>query len=86
MVIYYTHRYGNKKGESHRLLQLAITRYLMENGRSEDAAVAESVTLTASLSTEGEYGKPVIPGFAPFSISHSSNTWAVLIAEADDRA
>jgi hypothetical protein len=86
MVIYYTHSYSNKRGESHRLLQCAIACYLKENGYSEDDAAAESKTLTASLCTEGEYGKPVIPGFAPFSISHSNNTWAVLIAESDDGA
>ena len=60
MVIYYTHSYGNRKGESHRLLQLAITRYLTENGYRGDAAETESAALTASLRTEGEYGKPVI--------------------------
>ena len=86
MVIYYTHSYGNRKGESHRLLQLAIARYLTENGYRGDAAETESAALTASLRTEGEYGKPVIPGFAPFSISHSNDTWAVLIAEAGDGA
>ena len=86
MVIYYTHSYGNNRGESHRLLQRAIARYLTENGRSEEAAESESATFTASLCTEGEYGKPVIPGFAPFSVSHSNNTWAVLIAEAGDGA
>ncbi len=86
MVIYYTHSYSNKRGESHTLLQRAIAVYLKENGYSEDDAEAESITLTASLCTEGEYGKPVIPGFAPFSISHSNNTWAVLIAEAGDEA
>lgn len=31
----------------------------------------------------GEYGKPSIPGWNPFSISHSENTWAVLIANDD---
>ena len=86
MVIYYTHSYGNNRGESHRLLQLAIARYLTENGYRGDAAETESAALTASLRTEGEYGKPVIPGFAPFSVSHSNNTWAVLIAEAGDGA
>ena len=86
MVIYYTHSYGNRKGESHRLLQLAIARYLTENGYRGDAAETESAALTASLRTEGEYGKPVIPGFAPFSISHSNDTWAVLIAESGDGA
>ena len=86
MVIYYTHGYGNKAGESHRLLQRAIARYLTENGLSEEAAESESATFTASLCTEGEYGKPVIPGFAPFSISHSNHTWAVLITEEGDDA
>ena len=29
----------------------------------------------------GEMGKPSIPGFNDFSISHSENSWAVLIAD-----
>lgn len=85
MVIYYTHGYGNKAGESHRLLQRAIAKYLSEAGCGEDAAESESAALVQRLATAGEHGKPVIPGFAPFSISHSNSTWAVLIAEPDEK-
>lgn len=84
MVIYYTDSYGNTKDESHGLLRLAIARYLTDNGTGRDDADHESRRLAASLETAGKYGKPVIPGFAPFSISHSNNTWAVLIAEPGD--
>ena len=86
MIIYYTHRYGNQKGESHGLLQRAIALVLAECGISADGAEKESTRLVSLLETEGEYGKPVIPGFAPFSISHSNHTWAVLITEEGDDA
>lgn len=73
MVIYYTHAFGNTKGESHRLLEKAVTAYAASMDTPCDAA-----GMVASMKT-GEYGKPYIPGFVPFSISHSGNTWAVLI-------
>lgn len=86
MTIYYTHNYRNQEGESHRLLESAIAAYLSsgrsDRGASADAAI-EASRLVSSMRTAGEFGKPYIPGFAPFSISHSSNTWAVLIADAE---
>ncbi len=85
MVIYYTHSYGNTDGESHRLLQRAIAKYLSEEGCGENAAESESAALVGSMEKTGEYGKPVIPGFAPFSISHSNNSWAVLIADPGEK-
>ena len=81
MVIYYTHRYGNNKGESHQLLETAIALYLQKHSfaAEEDTVRAEASRLAASMQREGEHGKPFIPGFAHFSISHSGSTWAVLI-------
>lgn len=76
MILYYTHSYENTKGESHRLLGRAISAYAADTNMSCDASA-----LTESLRTAGEFGKPYIPGFAPFSISHSGSTWAVLIME-----
>ena len=38
----------------------------------------------ARIRTEGEFGKPVIDGQPPFSVSHSGDMWAVLISEEDD--
>ena len=84
MIIYYTHKYGSRKGESHRLLQQAISRFLTEKGYGEAPAENESRELVSGLETSGEFGKPCIAGFAPFSISHSSNTWAVLISGPGD--
>ena len=74
MIIYYTHHYGNNKGESHRLLEESIRKFLLSEGSTADAA-----RLAASVQTCGQFGKPYIPGFVPFSISHSGSTWAVLI-------
>lgn len=86
MIIYYTHTYSRNKGESHRLLEQAIGEYLASAGHRDqpDADDRDSASrLVSLLRTTGEYGKPYIPGFAPFSISHSRNTWAVLITEED---
>ena len=80
MVIFYTDRYGGNIGESHSLLQTALEAYLRLMRKSEQAGCSEeAASLAASVETTGNFGKPVIPGFAPFSISHSGNTWAVLI-------
>lgn len=73
MIIYYTHDYSNHKGESRALLERAIAAHT----GSED----EASRLVRLIGTSGEYGKPYIPGFATFSVSHSVNTWAVLIAD-----
>lgn len=83
MIIYYTHSYKNRKGESGALLERAVARYL-GSGRSEQGYDGDcekaAQRLVSSRRTTGEFGKPYIPGFVPFSISHSCNTWAVLLA------
>lgn len=95
MFICYTHSFGNKKGESHRLLADAVAEFMCRRpdhdetvclGSSDHAAGKQYADRAESLAAEmmtGEQGKPYIPGFAPFSISHSNNTWAVLIAESE---
>lgn len=92
MRIYYLHGYNNEKGESHRLLRKAIAAYLCDDDAGDDLAFSElsgsettpDTDLTAaeyvSRLQVGKQGKPYITAFAPFSISHSSNTWAVLIS------
>ena len=74
MQIYYYNKFKNEKGESHRLLEKAIAEFLGDNSRESAAE------LVADIET-GEMGKPSIPGFNDFSITHSENTWAVLIAD-----
>lgn len=84
MIIYYSHSYNNGKDESRRLLEKAVEKYLLTGRAGAYAAgeaAAESARLVSSKQTTGEYGKPYIPGFAPFSVSHSGCTWAVLIAD-----
>lgn len=95
MIIYYTHSYSNKKGESRELLTLAVARYLAEEAGADAGACArdsegteymlEAMQLVSSITTSGEFGKPCIAGFAPFSVSHSAGTWAVLIGDRDGR-
>lgn len=67
MVVYYTNAFGNKKGESHKLLEKAIA---MHTG-IDAAKLVEGMTY-------GEKGKPFIEGCDHFSISHSENMWGVL--------
>lgn len=74
MIIYYYDAYSGKRGESHSLLEKAIACY------TGDAAGAEA--LVADI-RKGKQGKPYIDGFECFSISHSENVWAVLIADAE---
>ena len=95
MIIYYTHSYSNKKGESRELLTLAIARHLAMEAGSDVAACARNIEgteymqqasgLVSRITTSGEFGKPCIAGFAPFSVSHSAGTWAVLIGDRDGR-
>lgn len=75
MIIYYTHHFDNRS-ESHSLLRKAVRSYAEE---FMPDTYCENLPAEDRLATKGEFGKPYIPGFAPFSISHSNNTWAVLI-------
>jgi SOS response regulatory protein OraA/RecX len=54
------------------LLRYAIGDYIGDRERAD--------ALVDSMHESGGYGKPVIDGFDHFSISHSGNTWAVLIS------
>jgi 4'-phosphopantetheinyl transferase len=93
MIIYYTHSFGNTEGESRRLLSRAIARYIARRDGADgellrpDTADAEyrdkAGKLVSRIAAAGEFGKPYIPGFAPFSVSHSAGTWAVLIGDED---
>lgn len=74
MKIYFYNKFANEKGESHKLLEKAIAEFLDEDSRESASE------LVADIET-GDMGKPSIPGFNDFSISHSENTWAVLIAD-----
>ena len=75
MIIYYTCSFTGRKGESHELLERAIARY---TGSEETAS-----DLIGRITEKGRFGKPVIEGFRPFSITHSRSLWAVLIAEEE---
>lgn len=75
MRIYYTHSYGGAKGESRRLLAEALCFHC---GSRE-----KGLSLAGRIERDGEHGKPYIEGFECFSISHSRETWAVLIGERE---
>ena len=86
MIVYYMMSYGNRPGESHRLLADAIADYL----RNSDAAKSGSASgckkaadeMVSRIKTRGQ-GKPYIEDFKEFSISHSENAWAVAISDAE---
>lgn len=73
MKIYYTNNYGNGDGESHTLLEKAVAEHIGDKERAAE--------LIKEIHSCTQYGKPIIDGFDEFSISHSNNTWAVLVAD-----
>ena len=85
MHLYYTHHYIRGNGSSHRLLAEAIAAYLdIAVGQAEIlVSTMQRAPLAGNTDIPGDNGKPYIPGFAPFSISHSSKTWAVLILDSN---
>lgn len=74
MIIYYTDKFTGGRGESHRLLEKVLS---VHTGNEEQAH-----RLTGAMK-RGEHGKPYIDGFSCFSISHTGNIWAVLIADRE---
>ena len=74
-TIYFTNEYSGAHADSRGLLARALSRYT-GNELSEE-------NLGAALKTVGEYGKPALEGGPEFSVSHSRNTWAVLIAGSE---
>ena len=84
MHLYYTHNYTGGNGGSHRLLVKAIAAHLGDADRAEHlVSTMQRAPLAGDTDIPGNNGKPYIPGFSPFSISHSNNTWAVLILDTD---
>ena len=75
MIIYYSYNFSGRKGESHELLRRAIASFTGSEERASE--------LTGGISETGRFGKPVIEGFCHFSITHSRNLWAVLIADEE---
>ncbi len=71
MKIYFTHKFGELELKSHDLLSDAIAKYIGNN--QEGKSLVEVLEIS-------ETGKPHIRHFNNFSISHSENTWAVLIS------
>ena len=95
MQIYFTHSYNNEKDESHLHLTEAAALFLDQGSEyggpvsldecsgcadPEYRYMAEDLIRTM---VRGEQGKPYIPGFAYFSISHSFGSWAVLFSQEE---
>ncbi len=77
MIIFSTFNYEGGKEKSRELLARAIDLY---NANFYTECQEDSESLLARLELS-ENGKPSIPGWLHFSISHSENCWAILIDE-----
>ena len=77
MVIFSNFDFKGGKEESRKLLARAIDLY-NANFYPECAEDSEALLSKLELSDKG---KPSIPGWMNFSISHSENCWAILIDE-----
>lgn len=77
MILCYTDCYEGHS-RSRELLEQAIRLYLTERGTDPGSAAREAADLIGKI-TIGEHGKPSIPGFPQFSVTHSGRWWAVLI-------
>ncbi|MBQ6621696.1 MAG: 4'-phosphopantetheinyl transferase superfamily protein [Mogibacterium sp.] len=81
MILYYTDWYDSSKRPSHGLLEDAVRAYLTDCGSSEDPE-AEAKECLGRI-RRGAHGKPTIPGFPAFSLSHSGSWWGVLIGGSE---
>lgn len=79
MKIYYTTDFSGKSEDSRALLRKAIGRYQTEQGEN----LSENPDSLMTRIQLGEKGKPSIPGFDGFSISHSDHCWAVLFSSEE---
>lgn len=79
MRIYYSKEFSGGEEVSRALLGEAMERYIAAEGLEID--VPTEVLLDRI--EKGPKGKPAIPGFLPYSISHTGRYWAVLIAEQE---
>lgn len=75
MYLFYTEDYGGSRQESRNLLGRATNRYYKKEN-SIPVCPPEELLETIRI---GTLGKPFIPGFIPYSISHTGSYWAVLL-------
>ncbi len=79
MRIYYSPEFSGGKEESRVFLGRAIERYLAAEKLQTDV---DAKMLLPKIE-KGPKGKPSIPGFSPYSISHTGKCWAVLFADTE---
>lgn len=77
MYLFYTEGYDGSRRESRALLGRAIHRYCKKENWIPNRSPEELIETIC----EGDLGKPFIPGFVPYSISHTGSYWAVLLNE-----
>lgn len=78
MYLFYTENYDGSGLGSRALLGQAIDRYFQKENRAQEVSTAELLERIHI----GQRGKPSIPGFVPYSISHTGSFWAVLFSDA----
>lgn len=77
MHLFYAEDYDGSREESRALLGQAMDRYFQKENRNPEASTKELLERICV----GNLGKPYIPGFVPYSISHTGRYWAVLFSE-----
>lgn len=75
MYLFYTEDYDGSHRSSRMLLSRAIDRYYKKENSVPECPPEELLETIR----EGDLGKPFIPGFIPYSISHTGSYWAVLL-------
>lgn len=80
MYIYSTYEFDGSREMSRELLARAFDNCMLDFASYEAADMGITGTDLVSMIEYTEHGKPYIKDWIEFSISHSGNAWAVLIA------
>lgn len=83
MYIYSSYEFDGSHEMSRALLAKAFDHCMNDFATPETAQMGITGAQLVSLIETGEHGKPYIEDFLHFSISHSENAWAVLIASEE---
>ncbi len=81
MYIYSTYDYDGSHEMSRSLLARAFDHCMMDVAASEKSSLGLSGCELVERIETSEHGKPFVPGWLAFSVSHTENAWAVLIAD-----
>lgn len=83
MYIYSSYDFDGSRDMSRALLAKAFDHCMNDFATPETAQLGITGRQLVQLIETGEHGKPYIEDFLSFSVSHTGNAWAVLIATED---